>query len=464
MARFTAAYSWPDGTSPLWGDADDVRARCHSADRNLATTVTLSAWPRWHSTMPISPAWFSGPRSRSWIWIFGLDRAAAFPPPPSREARSVRAEFAQGGVYVMRHHDTHIFIDCGPLGLAGRGAATATTTRCRSRHGPRRRAARYRPRLRFVYTASFEGRNEFRSTHSHNTPNVDGQEMNRFDPENLWSMQNDAQAECTTWRSDAGEDLFVGMHRGYQRLGVNVERRIRLEKASCALEIADAIEGAGHHESDDTVLPGARRFGGAAWRRGSGVHSAGRVFSVAGQGDDWTFEVEPSTISPSYGVTLPSHRLVWKRSGLLPARLRVTMEPAAGIDPACWSLKYTYAEMLLARGLAILGSFGVAILTARMLGPEDRGRYYYIITLAAVGVQFASFGIHSSNSYLIARTAGLLAQVMTNTAWIAVLGGTAAAAGVLLFDFALGDAAPWTTYSRPWCCCWRRRHCFSCIW
>src|ERR1051325_6383556 len=104
------------------------------------------------------------------------------------------------------------------------------------------------------------------------------------------------------------------------------------------------------------------------------------------------------------------------------------------------SLNYTYAEMLAARGFAILGSFGVAILTARMLGPVDRGRYYYVITLAAVGVQLASFGIHSSNSYLIARTPSLLAQVITNTAWIAALGGLGAAAGVLAFDFATGEA------------------------
>src|SRR5436309_16036689 len=105
------------------------------------------------------------------------------------------------------------------------------------------------------------------------------------------------------------------------------------------------------------------------------------------------------------------------------------------------SLNYTYAEMLLSRGLAILGSFGVTILTARMLGPGDRGRYYYIITLAAVGVQLASLGIHASNSYLIARTPGLLAQVMANAAWIALLGGTVAAAGVLAFEFAIGGPA-----------------------
>ncbi|MDE2376697.1 oligosaccharide flippase family protein [Bradyrhizobium sp.] len=101
------------------------------------------------------------------------------------------------------------------------------------------------------------------------------------------------------------------------------------------------------------------------------------------------------------------------------------------------ALIHTYAEMLLARGLAILGSFGVAILTARMLGPVDRGRYYYIVTLAAVGVQIASLGIHSSNTYLIARTPALLAQIMANTLWIAVVGGVAAAAGVLVFDLAV---------------------------
>lgn len=110
------------------------------------------------------------------------------------------------------------------------------------------------------------------------------------------------------------------------------------------------------------------------------------------------------------------------------------------------SLKYTYAEMLAARALAILGSFGVTILTARMLGPVDRGRYYYIITLAAVGMQFASLGIHTSNTYLIARTPSLLPQIMTNTVWIALLGGALAAAGALIFDSATGGASHNATF------------------
>lgn len=106
----------------------------------------------------------------------------------------------------------------------------------------------------------------------------------------------------------------------------------------------------------------------------------------------------------------------------------------------------TYAAMLLSRGLAILGSLGVAILTARLLDPADRGRYYYIITLAMVGVQFASLGIHSSNTYLIARTPALLAQIMANTAWVAILGGIAAAGGVLAFDLLIGDSILTTVF------------------
>lgn len=103
------------------------------------------------------------------------------------------------------------------------------------------------------------------------------------------------------------------------------------------------------------------------------------------------------------------------------------------------SVKYTYAEMLLARGFAILGSFGVAILTARMLGPDDRGRYYYIVTLAAVGMQFASFGIQASNTYLVARKPMLLPQILANSVWIAILGGVLAAIGVTLFDYITSD-------------------------
>lgn len=325
MARFTAAYSRQDGTSPSWGDADDARALPFGGQRlgDHRYLIGLTAMAFGDADLA---AGFSGPRSEL-VWVFGLDKAAAFPAVPSRTVPS--AAFPEGGVYVMRHGGSHVFIDCGPLGLAGRGG-----------HG-HNDALSFEAWLRgvpliidrgsFVYTASFDKRNEFRSTASHNTPAVDGEEINRFDPENLWTMQNDARAGCTMWRSDPGEDLFVGKHHGYERIGVGVERRIRLDKRSHSLEIVDFLTGSGQH---DVTVPLYLSPNVSVQQTGTEImlHSGGAAFRVVGQGDDWTPAVEPCTISPSYGVAVPSHRVIWKRSGTLPARLRVTIEPLAKID------------------------------------------------------------------------------------------------------------------------------------
>jgi O-antigen/teichoic acid export membrane protein len=100
----------------------------------------------------------------------------------------------------------------------------------------------------------------------------------------------------------------------------------------------------------------------------------------------------------------------------------------------------TYGEMFVARALAMLGPFVVAVITARMLGPEDRGRYFYILTLATVGAQLASCGIYASNSYLVVKDRDLLPRLLSNSVWIALVGGILAAVGVIGFDFAMGEA------------------------
>ena len=72
------------------------------------------------------------------------------------------------------------FIDCGPIGLAGRGGHGHNDAL--SFEAWLEGAPLVIDRGSFVYTGSFEKRNEFRSTASHNTPSVDGEEINRFDP------------------------------------------------------------------------------------------------------------------------------------------------------------------------------------------------------------------------------------------------------------------------------------------
>jgi O-antigen/teichoic acid export membrane protein len=96
--------------------------------------------------------------------------------------------------------------------------------------------------------------------------------------------------------------------------------------------------------------------------------------------------------------------------------------------------------MFVARCLALTGPLVVAVITARMLGPEDRGRYYYVITLATMGAQLASLGIHSSNTFMVARQPDLLPRILANTAWVGIVVGVVAALGAVMLDFALGDA------------------------
>ena len=44
---------------------------------------------------------------------------------------------------------------------------------------------------------------------------------------------------------------------------------------------------------------------------------------------------------------------------------------------------------MFARAVAMIGPFGVSIITARVLGPEDRGHYFLIISYAQIAAQIA---------------------------------------------------------------------------
>jgi len=324
MARFTATYMRCDGSSPLWGDADDARVLPFggqpTGDHRYIVGLAAAAFGDAELA-----SWHGGPCSEL-LWSLGPGSVAALSERPRTAPQS--AAFPNGGCYIMRHGTTHVFIDCGPVGLAGRGG-----------HG-HSDALSFEAWLdgapllvdcgSYVYTASFEQRNKFRSTSCHNTPMIDRQEINRLiAPHNLWSLCDDAQPRCTTWCSDAYEDLFAGTHRGYERLGVQVRRTIRFVKALGSLEVVDWLSGSGCHEVliPFHLAPGVTVEQGGKLIR---LRSAGCVFEVTGQGADWTVAVEPCSISPSYGVALPSQRLVWNRTGPLPAELRVAIQPCRG--------------------------------------------------------------------------------------------------------------------------------------
>lgn len=104
------------------------------------------------------------------------------------------------------------------------------------------------------------------------------------------------------------------------------------------------------------------------------------------------------------------------------------------IDPGRRTMRSAVGFTIATRALQIICSFAGTVVTARFLGPTDRGEYFLVVTAALVVVQFASFGLHASNTFKVAQDETMFGPLVTNTIWASVVlgvGGAAAAVAVL---------------------------------
>jgi len=95
---------------------------------------------------------------------------------------------------------------------------------------------------------------------------------------------------------------------------------------------------------------------------------------------------------------------------------------------------------LLVRILLIAAGFVSSIITARFLGPEGRGVFFYWTTLAAFAIQFGNLGLHSSNTYLLAKGRARLSALAANSLWVSLIGG-GVLGGFLILSLWLMDGA-----------------------
>jgi hypothetical protein len=314
MGAFAAAYTAPDGRAPLWGDADDARA------------LPLGGQPvNDHRYLPaLLGAEPAGGDVSELFWLRGAEAAAA----ARRESPAHAQAFAIAGVYILREGRDYAFVDCGPVGLDGRGGhghndclsfeavldGVRLVTDCGS----------------YVYTADPSWRNRFRSTSFHNTPEIDEMEQARLDPDRLWQLGADAVPTMREWSVDGGRLAFEGSHAGYQRLGepVTPVRRIALDPSAHALAITDRFEGRGDHA---VAIPLHLASGVEAVVEGPGVirlAAAGRRFELTwGAERDWEVTLGRAWYSPSYGVKHEIVRVCWRRQGVL-RPLEVVIAPS----------------------------------------------------------------------------------------------------------------------------------------
>lgn len=312
MGRFTVAYTGPDGRTPMWGDNDDGRAL------PLGGTNVDD-----HRSLPALAAALAGrpPHGNAEAdWLVGAAHADA--PHPASTA------FREGGFFVLASGADHVFVDCGPVGLAGRGghghndclsfAAVLDGERIVVDSGT------------FVYTASPSERNAYRSTAAHNTPVVDDEEQNRI-PESLWQLANDARPELLV-----AEPLrFRGSHTGYARLTdpVRPTRTVVLEPTLHALLVHDSFDARQPHSIGVRfhLAPGLD----VDALSGSGV-SLGR-FVLRWDGP-WECLVEDAFVAPSYGVRVPTRSVLLRRSGHVePLTVTIAPRTASADEVARWA-------------------------------------------------------------------------------------------------------------------------------
>jgi uncharacterized heparinase superfamily protein len=326
MAKFTAAYSRADGSVPLWGDADDARALPFRQTPINDHRYLLALAGAGLSAPELIDA-FSGPRSEA-LWLLGRPTALALPDREVPSTRPTSTAFPDGGFYVLRNARDHVFVDCGPLGLSGRGGHGHNDLL--SFEAVLDGAHLIADCGAFLYTASMMERNNFRSTMYHNTPRLDGEEINRFiRPDYLWALNNDARhlVEDVSFGIET-DTLRIG-HTGYQRLAssVAVVRTFELSHVAHTLSISDAFAGAGSHgiEVPMHLAPGVE----VDVLHDTAVLSVdGRQFVVTwASTTNWTFAVEAARVSPTYGVIVATRRLVWRRTGALKP-LSVTVRPS----------------------------------------------------------------------------------------------------------------------------------------
>lgn len=244
MLEFVAAYTRPDGKAPVVGDADDGRLQILGAQAIDDHRYLLSAGAVIFERPDFKLA--AGEFHEETLWLLGPEAKEVWERVLIGEVPDSRG-FPCVGFYVMRAGDLYLFSDCGDTGIRGHGSHDHSDPLSfeLSAHG---RVFVVDPGS-YVYSASPEWRNCFRSTAWHNTVRVDGQEANRFDPEELFAIENDARPEVSVWESDERHDFLDARHFGYERLPdpVTHRRRVFFDKSAALWQIRDDIIGRREH-------------------------------------------------------------------------------------------------------------------------------------------------------------------------------------------------------------------------
>lgn len=241
MFEFIAGYTKPSGEAPVWGDADDGRVHSFGAQKLNDHRYLLALGAKLYGRSDLGAS--AGPSRLDSELL--LDHNLQNRTAPAVDAATVRAPvaFREGGFFVLRSGDGYAMVDCGDVGMRGRGG-----------HGHHDTLA-LELTLRGVdvltdsgcssYTRDLQERRRMISVGAHNVGTLDHREPAPLADQRL-THAGSYRFELRGWDPDA---LMVrAAHFGFGA-EAPYEREIQLDPSGGACTIRDSFNAPGRHDA-----------------------------------------------------------------------------------------------------------------------------------------------------------------------------------------------------------------------
>lgn len=251
MIEFVMYYTKPDGTAPQIGDNDDGR---------LHILANYGSWNRLDHRylLAIGAVLFNRPDFKQAagefheesFWLLGEEGLKKFCELSDQGIPISSKAFPYGGFHIMRNENLYWIVDCVPADPKAPSG---------HKHNSRLSFELFAYDKSFIvdpgayiYTANKDMRNLFRSTRYHNTVVVDGEEQNRFDENELFSLGRAAAVRVNHWEATEEYDILDAEHSGYKMLKnpVTHRRLIFFNKREGYWVVKDILTGRGFHHFD----------------------------------------------------------------------------------------------------------------------------------------------------------------------------------------------------------------------
>ncbi len=260
MLDFTACYTKPDGTAPQIGDSDN------GVLFQLEVFLEEGEDKKWGGNLKYLDhryLLFSGgaffndtalmregeERKESALWVMGKEVLTDYETGKKEEKASALQSklFPYGSCAVLRYQSDYLFFAAFPNGIHGEGSHTHND-KLSFELASKGETLYYDPNS-FCYTRDAQQRNIFRSTQVHNTVMIDGAEINRIDPKQLFWSYDDAKTSFDSFSTSEKLDVAEASHTGFLRLSSPVlhRRRVAFHKNPSCWFIEDSFEGTGEH-------------------------------------------------------------------------------------------------------------------------------------------------------------------------------------------------------------------------